>query len=424
MTFTENQQKILWFTRIRWTAIILITILVFFIRHVQGAEIPLLPLFVIIIAAIVANILIPILTMYYKPFYEEPIYAYLRSSADLLVVTLVVHLTGGIESPFILLYLPELVMTAMFGSILFAYLLAAQATALYAFVCVFESYLLLPHYNLSDPPAALYLNHSYIISMCVALLFTSLLVVYMSAYLAHKFIEKQKEIESLSNAQVDFMNQVMHETKSPLTSIIGYTDTLLGGSFGAINEEEKEPLHIIKRQAQRILNMTNDLLDIARLESGSAVLLKKMVSLGEVLESAIQEMKPLLDSKKLELVLEIDPHLPEVPMEEVKIIQVVINLLSNAIKFSKPGRKIFISTQLLEREVQVSVRDEGLGIKAEDLPHIFQRFYRASKEAVAVRGTGLGLALTRGIVEAHGGRIWAVSGGENKGAVFHFTLPL
>ncbi|MEE8637920.1 MAG: HAMP domain-containing sensor histidine kinase [Candidatus Margulisiibacteriota bacterium] len=421
---SEEQKRVLWFVRIRWGAIILIASIVFFLKHIQGANIPLLPSFLLIVFAAIFNTFYPVLALYYKPFSESAIYNYLRATIDFLVITLFIHFTGGIESPFILLYLLELVTISIFGFAVFAYFLAGQATIFFTVICALEAYFIIPHYQLSNQPGALFLSLNYIFSRAFALFFTCVLLIYMTSYLSKKLTQKQKQIEELSNAQVNFMNQVMHETKSPLTSIIGYTDTLLKGSFGEIHKEQKDPLHIIKRQSVRILNMTNDLLDLSRLESVKSKIEKKPASLGEVIERAIEEMRPLLDGKKLDLVKEIDPGLPPAPMNENKILQVLINLLSNAVKFSKPGGKVFISTELLDRSVQVSVRDEGMGIDPEDLPHIFERFYRASKETVAVRGTGLGLALTKGILEAHGGRIWAVSGGPDKGAVFYFTLPL
>lgn len=242
--------------------------------------------------------------------------------------------------------------------------------------------------------------------------------------MAERFAERQRKIEELSNAKLDFMNQVMHETKSPLTSIIGYTDILMRGTFGELSKEQSTPMSVIQRQSQRILDMVNNLLDIARLESGRTKLETKDVSLAELIGHAVEEMTPQLSSKKLELIQELDPDMPQLKLDETKVLEVLINLISNAVKFSNPQGKIFISSQKTGSEVQVSVRDEGLGVEAEDLPHIFEKFHRASKEAAQVRGTGLGLALSKSIVEAHGGRMWAVSSGRNKGAVFFFTLPL
>ena len=243
----------------------------------------------------------------------------------------------------------------------------------------------------------------------------------MASYLSEKFVAKQKEVDELSNSKVLFMNEVMHETKSPLTSIIGYADVLIRGTFGSLTQEQLNPLNVIKRQSERILNMVNNLMDIARLESGLTKIEKKPTSITQTINHIVEEMKPELDAKQLELVQELDLDLPLVQLDEEKISEVIINLISNAEKFSKPKGKIYISTQVSEAEVQVSVRDEGMGIDPEDLPHIFEKFHRASKEASAVKGTGLGLTLSKTVVEAHGGRMWAVSAGSwQRGCVpFH-----
>jgi len=236
--------------------------------------------------------------------------------------------------------------------------------------------------------------------------------------------EKQKQIEALSDAKMDFMNLVMHEARSPLTSVLGYTDLIAGQKFGPVTDRQIEPLSIIKRQSQRILNLINDLLTLARIESGKTKFEKKPANILDVAANALEEMAPMINEKKILLVQEFDFKTPPVSMDEDKITEVFINLLSNAVKFSNEDGKIFLTISPSGKEVTVSVRDEGLGIDPADLPHIFEKFYRAGKESSERKGTGLGLALCKSIVESHGGRLWAVSAGHGKGAVFYFTLPL
>jgi signal transduction histidine kinase len=422
--FTETQRRTLWFTHIRWLGILLILFIVLYLKFVVQFDVPLLVNLGILFLAAAINSLSTALVYFYKPFSENPVYDYLRASLDLLFITLIIHFTGGIESPLSLLYLLELVAVSIFGFTTLAFFLAAQATAFYLTSCLLEAFLVLPNYHMMDLCEGLFMSPSYILSVGFALFFTSLLLIYMISYLSRKIEEKQKRIEELTDAKLDFVNQIVHELKSPFTSILGYIDILLKGSFGEMAKEAANSLNIIKRQAERVLTMSNGLLDLARIESGKIKIEKKPASLIDNIESAAEEMKPQLDEKNLEPVQEFEPNFPLVPMDADKIHQVLINLLSNAAKFSRPNGKIFISTELLQKEVQVSVRDEGMGIDPEDLPHIFEKFYRSSKEAAAVRGTGLGLAFCKSIIEMHGGRIWAASAGRSKGAVFYFTLPL
>jgi signal transduction histidine kinase len=421
----EKEKIFVLYSRFRWAAIILITSTILYLIFIAKFEVPLLPSLTILAAASIYNAAYSVIFPRHKVFQAKTVFTYMSGTTDFIFLTLLIHLTGGVESPLILLYLLELVAATIFGFVGLAYLLAIEATLFYTLNCLLEAFFIIPHYRLSDLCGTLFLNFNYIFSIGFALFVTCLLLISMTSYLARLITEKQKQLEELSNTQIQFLTQVIHETKSPLTSIIGYADIFLRGSFGQISKEQETPLHIIKRQAGRILNMTNNLLDLARIEAGSAEIEKKPVYLSEIIERVIEEMKPQLDEKNLATIQELDPHLSSAPMDEAKIFVVLTNLLSNAVKFSRSSGKIFVSTQLLEKEIQISVRDEGIGIDPEDLPHIFDKFHRAAgKEAAFVRGTGLGLALCKSIVEAHGGRIWAVSGGPDKGAVFYFTLPL
>jgi signal transduction histidine kinase len=423
-TLSEEQKLILWFIHLRWGAILLILSVIITSIFPGRLRIPLIPNFIIIGIAILYNLLYPFIVRRFRPFSENITFTYLRVTADLLVVTFLIHFTGGVESPFKLLYLLELTAIAITGFERAAYLLAAQGAALFWLVCFLESNFFIRHYRLIDRPGTLYLNINYCFSLALALLLCSILIIYISSYLAERLREKQRQVEELSRAKLDFVNIVMHETKSPLTSIIGYTDLLDSQSLGPITEKQKEPLGVIKRQSQRILAMANDLLSLARIESGMAKIDKKPASLAELTGRVIEEFGPQLEERKISLIQEFDPKLPDVPLDEDKMIEVFTNLFSNAIKFSDNGGKIFLSISPRDKEVLVSIRDEGLGIEPADLLHIFEKFHRGSKESAERKGTGLGLTLVKSIIESHGGKIWAVSAGRGQGAVFYFTLPV
>ncbi len=421
---SEDQQRVLWLIRLRWGALALIAVVTLYLKYVGHFEVLILPPFIILIVAALYNAVYPVFVKYFPGFSESQASSDVRTVLDLLVISLMIHFTGGIESPFIMLYLLELMAISMFRFRLSAYYLAGLSTVMYLTICLLETYFIIPHYRLSELSGTLFISADYVLAKGFALFFTSALLIYMASFISGKFEERRKQIEGLSQGKVEFMNDVMHETKSPLTSIIGYADIILKGTFGEVKNEQQGPLNIIQRQSKRILDMVNNLLDIARLESGKTKIEKDPCSLNDIIGHAAEEMKPQLDGNKLELVQELSPDLPDIPMDECKIDEVVTNLLSNAVKFSKPNGKIYISTQTNKTDIQVSVRDEGLGIDADDLPHIFEKFHRSSKEAAQVRGTGLGLSLSKTIVERHGGRIWAESDGQGKGAAFLFTLPL
>lgn len=412
------------FALFRWGAILLILVTILHLKFIANFEIPLHQALVVIALGALFNVFYGILFPSFKLFNTNAVFTYFAGTTDFIFITLLIHYTGGIESPLLLLYLLELVAATVFGFTELSYLLAIEATLFYGAVSLLEAQEIIPHYSMTNLYSSLFLNVNYIFSMAFAIMITCLLLIMMTSRLTKMISQKQKEIERLSQAQIDFMHEVMHETKSPLTSILGYTEILLKGTFGQPTDEQGNFLNIIMRQSKRLLNMTNNLLDLARLKSGKVPLELKESSLKDLSDRAIEEMKPSLDEKKLEMNQEIGPGIPQVQMDEPKVLEVLINLVSNAIKFSKEGGKINLAIQAQPGEIEFSICDEGLGITPEDLPYIFEKFHRGSKEAGAVRGTGLGLALSKTIIEAHGGRMWAESAGRNQGSTFHFTLPL
>ncbi len=220
--------------------------------------------------------------------------------------------------------------------------------------------------------------------------------------------------------QSDFISDLVHELRTPLTSIIGYSKLMLDHEFDP--DTRRRFLETIHREATRLSGLINDFLDLTRLESGRARLNKKPIQLRPLLEECIAIMRPQADSRRIRIRLSIPPLLPQVPADEDRLRRVVLNLLSNAIKFNRDEGLVEVKVELAGREVMVSVSDTGIGILPEELPHIFEKFYRGRGEG-EVPGSGLGLSIARQIVEAHGGRIW-VESTPDQGSTFTFTLPL
>ncbi len=422
---TESQTRVLLFVRIRWAAAALILTVILYLKYIALFNLPLLPNLLLFLAVVAYNLIYPFLVRRFPVFSESAFFSFVRSVLDLAGITALMHFTGGVESPFVMLYLLELASISVFGQTILAYLLAAVAAIFYLGNNLMEALFNLPHYQLTELTQANYLNFNYLLAMTFSLFLTGVLMIYLISYLTGKILRSQQQIEDLSNSRVDFINQVVHEIKGPLTSIIGYAQLFVRDKLGSLDEPQKEPMNVIERQSRRVLDMVNDLLSLARLESGMMKFDKKPASLSDVASRVIEELSPLINSQGVQLVQEFDPATPRLVIDEDKIHEVFTNLISNSLKFcSGSGCRIFVSVAPSGKEVLASVRDEGVGIDPGDLPHIFERFYRASKESSARKGTGLGLAICKSIVEAHGGRMWAASGGLGKGAVFYFALPI
>ncbi len=219
-----------------------------------------------------------------------------------------------------------------------------------------------------------------------------------------------------------FSTGLTHELKSPLGVIQSAVQILFDSARSRKGDRTQnlEYLHMIQKNAERLEVFTNDLLKLARIQDGEVSIEKTSVNLGKIARETVEDFKLLAADKSLAVHCAAD-SLPLVQADPAKIRQVFSNLLSNAIKFSRREGKVQIELKKRDTEIQCSVSDQGCGMQPKDVERIFERFYQAKKSA---KGSGIGLTIAKGWVEAHGGKIWAESEGEGKGTKVTFTLPL
>ncbi len=220
--------------------------------------------------------------------------------------------------------------------------------------------------------------------------------------------------------QSDLISEIVHEMRTPLTSIVSYADLIQRSDT---TSQCTQFAKIIQHEAERINEMANNFLDLARLESGRATLARDPIDISTVIHMSVNVVRPQADAKQISLLVDTATDLPTIAGDAQRLHQALLNLLSNAIKYCQTGDKVTVMTRLENDHLRVSVADTGPGIPAAALPNIFERFYRVPVTEEHAIGTGLGLTITRQIVEAHGGEI-SVSSEEGKGATFTFTLPI
>lgn len=232
------------------------------------------------------------------------------------------------------------------------------------------------------------------------------------------------EVKVISDRKTDFVSSVSHELRTPLTSIKGYASILLAGKLGEVPQDIRERLDKINRHSDELVHMVNDLLDIARIESGKVTMKRELLDLKSILEKVSDLLSVQLKDKEIEFGWEVDGDAGSLFCDRSQIQRVFINLIGNAIKFTPLKGKISVRSQRLDKEVRVDVTDNGCGIPDDAKEKLFQEFYRVDNAInQEVKGTGLGLALVKHIIEAHGGKIWVTSK-INSGTTFSFTLPL
>jgi len=235
--------------------------------------------------------------------------------------------------------------------------------------------------------------------------------------------EACEELKHLDRLKDELVSTVSHEVRAPLHSISGFVELLLSGKIKD-KAAQQECLETIDRQTQQLARLIDSLLDVARMEAGRFALRKGRVQMHEVIQEVVAELQPMADETRITLVNRATPDLPIIFADSERLGQVVRNLIHNALKFTPHNGHVTISTLVSADQLVVTVEDDGIGIPAEAIPHLFERFYRVeSSDTRRARGTGLGLYICKQIVLAHGGDIWVASKQE-KGATFCFSLPL
>ncbi len=229
------------------------------------------------------------------------------------------------------------------------------------------------------------------------------------------------ELERTSRHKSQFLANMSHELRTPLNAIIGFSQVLRQRLFGEVNEKQDEYLGDIVSSGHHLLSLINDVLDLSKVEAGQVELVFAAFSLRNALERGVVMVRERASNGHIHLSLELASDIDSIRGDERRVLQVVFNLLSNAVKFTPPGGHVDVSTARVNGEVQVSVSDTGPGIATDDQERIFEEFQQTAIGIGQRDGTGLGLAVSKRLVELHGGRIW-VESEVGSGSRFIFTL--
>ncbi len=236
-----------------------------------------------------------------------------------------------------------------------------------------------------------------------------------------------EELERANELKGRFIANMSHELRTPLNSIIGFSDVLLEGTFGSLSEDQSRYITNIKAAGIHLLQLVNNILDLAKLEAGKAELQYEEFYIDELLHEVLSTMTPLAEKKEITITASIDPDIDELVADRIKIKQILFNLLSNAVKFTPEGGSVSVHAERVQEGegggFRFSVKDTGIGIPPDETEKIFDEFEQVdSSTSRQQMGAGLGLSLTKKLVEIHGGKI-SVQSSLGKGSVFSFTIP-
>ncbi len=226
----------------------------------------------------------------------------------------------------------------------------------------------------------------------------------------------------------EFVATVSHELRTPMTSIKGYVDILLMGAAGVLTEQQQRFLGVVQQNTERLTILVNDLLDLSRIEAGQVSLTMQPINLAELIDEVMNEIDRLtiVENKTMQFNLVLPLDLPPIKGDPERIRQILINLLGNAFHYTPSNGLVTLSAHRIGDDIQVDIKDNGVGIPPKEQERIFDRFYRGENHMViATAGTGLGLSIVAKLINMHHGRIWVQSSGvEGEGSTFSFTLPI
>jgi len=367
---------------------------------------------------------------------------------DLLMLTALMHFTGGIENPFVFFYLAHTIAASILLPQRRAYALATLAVLAITLLVLLEYYGVIPHVNLVGFVLdTRYKDTSRVVAVLVALATLVYGCTYVITAVSGELRRRQKEMVKLRDQVLEkrtmeleqvssevvkleqerrsfvrFLGVVAHDLQSPLIATQSFLSYILDGFTGQITDGQKDLLERGVRRIDGLLTLITDLLDIPRIEAGQITREMREISLNEVVKRSLEGLDNVAKQKELTLKVELPESSPKIIGASRRLQQVLTNLASNAINYTNEGM-VLVRVFDNEKDVRVEVMDSGIGILPEDLPRLFNDFFRGSN--VGSKGTGLGLSISKRIVEAHGGKIWAESPDPEtkKGSRFTFTIP-
>ena len=423
--------RIGWFIRLRWLAAAGVVIFALAGRFLLGLSVSIIPFVLIAVAIGLYNAVFLLLIRKHSQGSRGERFAAIQVVTDLLALTVLMHFGGGIENPFLSFYL--------FHTILAAILLPGwkvDLQVLFASVCVVglavaEFTRLVPHRHVDGfLPIELCANWKFVTVTVFALLTTLCVVAFLAASIAHRLHQRESQLAEANDVLVEqdrmksrYVMRVAHDLAEPAGMITSCLKLVTQGLTGPIPEKALDMVHRAESKGEYLVHLIRDLLSLSRIKAAKQ-LPRTEVHLAEIIENAFEDVQPHAAEKNLTLRRELSDALPAVCGNAEAIHELFGNLLTNAVKYTLVGGRVDVSASNSGQEVLVNVRDDGVGIPAEAIPHIFEEFYRADNvKAEAVEGTGLGLSIVRQILHAHGGRIW-VESEEGMGTTFSFTLPI
>ena len=353
-----------------------------------------------------------------------------NSTTDIVVLTCGIYFTGGAHSPVVAAYVILIAVMSLLSNLGVTIATAGMILVCFAAMMMLMAAGVLPPQPVPGAPgqppsfgfAITAIGFCAIIVGVPAFFAAATLRVLRNRELALE--ERTAQLIQTATQRSQFVASMTHELRTPIHGVQGLADVIAAGVYGPVTDKQKDACASIKRSAQNLLSLIDDLLALTRAEAGKIDARPGPVDIPALVERVTASVSWMVGTKHLSLEVDIAPGLPSVSSDERWLAHVLVNLVSNAVKFTPEGGRIGIDARQTDGSVEISVSDTGVGIAAEDQPKVFEEFRQVGSDyAHKVEGTGLGLTLAKKFVELHGGKIW-VESEAGKGSTFTFTLPI
>jgi len=429
-------ERIYWLIKLRWVAITGVVFTVLFAKHILNA--PLNNIFLSSIAAFLAIYNLVFILYLRRLEKNKPAQlilianriANIQIALDLLSLTMLIHFSGGIENPFIFYFIFHMIIASILLSRRASFLQATFAVFLFALMVWLEYAGFLRHYCLKGFVLNdLHANKVYILGVSFVFISTLYLAAYMASSISVRLREREKSLkeanlllEEKDRIKSEYVLRVSHDIKEHLAAVQSCLEPVAIGITGALNNAQKDLLDRAVERTNKLLFFVKALLEITRIKLSRDIGMEYF-SLKKTVDNAIALVEEKAKVKGMGIVLRMDPGIDMIYGAEIYIEETIANLLANAVKYTSENGKISLDIKDGQETLLIRVSDTGIGIPKDEIPRLFNEFYRATNAKKTEReGTGLGLAIARQVVERHKGKIW-VESEEGKGSTFSVILP-
>ncbi len=426
-------ERIYWLIKLRWIAVVGVFLAVLFSSQILKFFLPILPLYTIAITLTVYNLIFFLLLNQLRgteSFIIINRIANAQISLDLLSLAVLIHFSGGIENPFIFYFIFHMIIASILLSRRASFLQATFTALLFCLIVTLEYFGILPHYCLKG--FITYNQHDHLIYIGgVSFVFISTLyiAVYMATSISHKLRQREKALEETNallkekdRLKSEYVLRVSHDIKEHLAAIQGCLEPVAGGITGELNPKQ---LDLVQRAVQRtakLIFFVKALLEITRIKLTNELNLDYF-HFQNLLSEAIAYISSKAKDKNITVNSTVEPSIDRIYGAQEYIQETIVNILANAVKYTPCNGRIDIGVNDKGNTILIQIKDTGIGIPKDELPRIFDEFYRASNaKEVEKDGTGLGLSIAKQVVQRHNGKIWAESE-EGKGSTFNIILP-